>query len=82
MSKNHKKTVKTWGLFVVEVEKKEIVPNDKIMFTYSGQVRKGDVQRIGEREDGSHVLTVETEDGIRNFDADNISNLSVLELAW
>jgi hypothetical protein len=82
MSKNHKKVVQNWGLFVAEVEKQEIMPKDKVKFTYNGKVRIGTVDRIGQREDGSNVIAVDTEEGMRNFDADLISGLDVLELAW
>jgi len=77
---SHKKTVKNWDIFTTTIEKVDVEPNANVRFLYSGKLRIGTVERIGEREDGSCVLAVETQDGPRNFDADLISELEILEL--
>jgi hypothetical protein len=80
MSKSHKKIVKSWDLFEVKIEGLHLQAKDNVRFVYGGKCRAGTVERIGEREDGSHVVAVETQDGPRNFDADMISELSIMEL--
>lgn len=76
----HVKTIKNWEVFTATILGVEIRPAQQIRVGYNGKIRLATVERIGEREDGSIVLNVETQDGFRNFDADLVESLEILEL--
>lgn len=77
----HVKTVKNWDLFEANVLGCDVAIGSKVQLTYGGKLRTGEVERIGEREDGSQVLNVDTLDGYRNFDADLVESLEIIDLA-
>lgn len=77
----HVKTVKSWDLFEAVVAGVTVRQNERVTLQYGGKLRTGSVERIGQREDGSIVLNVETQDGFRNFDADMVDALGILDLA-
>lgn len=76
----HVKTVKDWEVYTATILGVDIRPTQQIRVGYNGKVRLATVERIGEREDGSIVVNVETQDGFRNLDADGIESLEILEL--
>lgn len=78
----HVKTVKSWDLFHATVLGVEVIPTEGVLLSYNGKLRKGKLERIGQREDGSIVLNVETEDGFRNFDADLIESFETFDLVF
>lgn len=76
----HIKTIKNWEVFTATILGVDIRPSQQIRVGYNGKVRLATVERIGEREDGSIVVNVETNDGFRNLDAELVESLEILEL--
>lgn len=78
----HVKTVASWDLFHATVLGVDVAPSKGVQLSYGGKIRRGTVERIGQREDGSIVLNVETQDGFRNFDADLIESFETFDLVF